>query len=149
MDGVLDCLRASGGQLVTARLNDGLVARRSLEVDRGAPAASTVDTVSTRSANRLRAAIARATRGGVATPGILERVNLDDDRQLRARCRRDVEHRREAVLTRPLHRRTRTPWWLGLVRHAEDSPAVLRLADAGTRRQAEPLADLGRDVFVL
>eukprot|EP00966_Prymnesium_polylepis_P135754 3137961-Prymnesium_polylepis.1 len=45
--------------------------------------------ISTRSTNRLRAAIARATRGRVATPGILERVNLDDDRRLRARCRRD------------------------------------------------------------
>ena len=88
VDGVLKRLAASGGQLITARLNDGLVARRPLEVDRGAPAASTVDTVSIRSAHGPRATIVRATtRGGAATPGILERVNLDDDRRLRPRSR--------------------------------------------------------------
>ena len=69
VDGVLKRLAASGGQLITARLNDGLVARRPLEVDRGAPAASTVDTVSIRSAHGPRATIVRATtRGGAATP---------------------------------------------------------------------------------
>ena len=57
--------------------------------------------------------------------------------------------RREAVLTRPLHRRARTPRRLLRLRHAEETPAVLRLADAGARRQAEPLADLGRDELVL
>ena len=148
VDGVLESLRASDRQLVAPRLDDGLITRRPLEVDRGTPVASTPDgqhLVSTRSAR----SDSRRRGGGGATPGILEGVDLHDDRRFRAGTRRCIEDRGGALLPCPLCRRARPPRLPSCLRHAKVPPAVLGLADARALGQAELLTDLRRDELVL